>query len=122
MSDRPRLTMKVNIVHDVRNDESDREKVREGMLEFLNEEAEDLRIETLEDVDAELQNGVEHGRIAVGHTASAVFLELAPKRFSGDSLQSLTNTVANELGHHHYADNVELEYWLLEATEPGTRV
>lgn len=126
-SERPVLTLKVNLFHDVRHDDRNVSDVKERLLAYLNHPdaiAEGVRIETLDGmkaVGADCEVSL-RARISVGHKASAVFLELAPHRFSEDSLDSIARNVARGLDSHHYADDVRVDDWLLEATKPGKRV
>lgn len=123
MSERPRLALKLHIHHDIRRQETDVGKVKNKIEHYLHDE--------LEGIDFELQDDVSTGtetedsgdiRIAVGHRASAVFVELAPGRYNHSSLEKVVDRVVREIQHTRYADNVELDYWQVEATEPGRRV
>lgn len=122
MSERPRITLKINIFHDVRDAEKDVSKIEDKLVQYLEGTLEDACIELQDDVSGGMEDKRLSGtRIAVGHRASAVFVELAPRRFSEDSIERVVRRTVKQLGHSHYAENVELDDYYIEATEPGAR-
>lgn len=58
-------------------------------------------------------------RYAVGHQASAVFVQLIPRRWSGRSIQQVVNSVIHWTEWNNYAAELEQKGWQIEAVQPG---
>lgn len=126
--DELRLTLRLNLRHEVRNDDASVSDVEEKVVRMLNhpnERVTGAEIGTKGELGGNVENAeseVLDTRIAVGHRASGMFLELVPARWSHKDLKQLATMTAHEVEMAHYADNVECTEWGVEPTKPGKRV
>jgi hypothetical protein len=126
--DELRLTLRLNLRHEVRNDDRSVSEVEEKVVRMLNHP--DKRVTGAEiGTKGTLGGNVENAesevldtRIAVGHRASGMFLELVPARWSHKDLKQLATATAHQVEMAQYADNVECTEWGVEPTKPGKRV
>ena len=93
-----RTRLKVEVFHEVRNQEKTVSDVEERVQSVLNTHG-----ERVTDI-----------RIAVGHRASAIFLTLQKKRWASDSLEQLARETANWLDYSQYADDVTVRKWYID--------
>jgi len=123
----PVTTLKIELRHEVRNQRTDIEKVEERLLSAVNhptKRANAAAIELHPDLSAELEHtdSALDTRIAVGHRASGLFLELkGNKRFAQRDIERIVRHVESSL-NHDYADNVQAKGWTVQATEKGRYV
>ena len=124
----PVTTLKIELRHEVRNQRTDIEKVEERLLSAVNHPTKRANAAALElhpNLSAELANvdsGALDTRIAVGHRASGLFLELkGNKRFAERDIDSIVHSVVMALDHT-YANDVEARGWTVQATEKGRYV
>lgn len=119
------LTLRLELRHDVRHQRTDIDEIEEGLVAYIVQQpVNNAAIELHPDTSAELEN-VESGlgtRIAVGHTASGLFLELPGKqRFGKRDLERLVQHVEEYLDPR-YAPNVEVRGWSIQACKEGQYV
>ena len=124
----PVLTLKIELRHDVRDSKKDIASIEERVVGFVNDtegKANAAAIELHPNLSAELANvdsGVLDTRIAVGHRASGLFLELkGNKRFAERDIDRIVHQVVMALDHT-YANDVEARGWTVQATEKGRHV
>jgi len=103
----PRIRVKVNLFHDVRNHDADVSSIEEQIESGLNSR----------------YKKVENVRIAVGRSAGAVFITLSDLKFSFDDhlserqIKSIVRRTVNQMEHKRYAQNIDIHNIRLDATE-----
>ena len=120
--------MKIELRHEVRDSGVDISFIEERLVKYVNDtegRANSAAIELHPDLSAEVVNldsGVLDTRIAVGHRASGLYLELkGNKRFNERDIDRVVHSVVQCLDHT-YANGVEARGWTVQATEKGRYV